>query len=197
MDKLSKKIIAQLNTSGAIEEEDREVYEYSLNILLMGVFHTLTVLLIGFLFGMFIESVVLFTSFFLARKFAGGFHAPKHWQCYLFTIATVSGALLLARVILLQGDVFFYVALAVPGLIIFLLAPIEHPNKPLSAKEKKIYRLISWALCVALVGISLVMFHWVSRSIGMAVGMGLVLCAFALVLAMAEKLLIKAKNAKR
>jgi len=194
MDKLSKKVVAQLCTSGVIQEDDREVYEYSLNILLIGVFHTLTVLLIGFVFGMFIESIVLFASFFLARKFAGGFHMPKHWQCYLFTIATVSGALFLARVLLMQSDIIYYAVIGVSAAVIFVLAPIGHPNKPLSLKEMKVYRLISWALCVLLTGLSLVFFHWFSRSIGLGIGMGIVLCAFALALAAVEKRLKKVRS---
>ena len=192
MDKLSKRAIAQLCASGAIQEDDREVYEYSLNILLISVLHTLTILLIGLALGMFLESVVLFASFFLIRKFAGGFHAPKHWQCYLFTIVSISGALLLARLLLTQNDIFFYALLGVQGSIIFLLAPAEHPNKPLSEKEKKVYRFVAWGLCFALAALSVVMLHWVSRSTGLALSMGLVLCAFSLVVAKAKRMIMRA-----
>ncbi|MCL2445184.1 MAG: accessory gene regulator B family protein [Oscillospiraceae bacterium] len=194
MRKTSEKAVARLCASGAIETEDREVYEYALNILLMGVLHSLTVLFIGLLLGMFLESLVLFSTFFLARKFAGGYHASKHWQCYLFTVVTVTGALLLASLLLTQSSVFFYVLLAVSALAIFLLAPVEHANKPLSAKEKKVYRLISWAICVVLAGLSIAFFQWISPSVGLAVNMGLMLCAFALVLAVVEKQL-RAKKA--
>ena len=192
MEKLAKKVIARLCANGTIQEDDREVYEYSLNILLVGIFHSLTAFLIGFAFGMFVESLVLFVSFFLVRKFAGGFHAPKQWLCYLTTIVTVTGALLLARFLLTQSDILTYVFLGVPVLIILLLSPVEHPNKPLNAKEKKVYRLIAWGLCGVLTGGSLVLFHLVSRAIGLAVGMGLVLSAFALIASKAEQMLMRA-----
>jgi len=197
MEKFSKKVVARLCTSGAIQEDDREVYEYSLGILLVGISHSLTVFLIGLLLGMFVESLVLFASFFLIRKFAGGYHASKHWQCYLFTIVTVAGALLLSRVLLTQANMLFYVVLGVSAAIIFVFAPVGHPNKPLSAKEKKVYRLISWALCCALAALAVIMFLWVAKSIGLSIGMGLVVGAFTLLLAKADELrknIAKQKN---
>jgi len=187
MDKLSKRAIAQLCASGVIQEDDCEVYEYSLSVLLTSILHTSTVLLIGLGFGLFMESLVLTASFFLIRKFAGGFHAPKQWQCYLVSIVTVSGALLLIRFLLKQSDVSFYVLLSIVALAAFLLSPIEHPNKSLSAKEKKAYRFISWGLCCVLATLSAVVYNWVSRAIGLAVSMGLVLSSFALVAAKLEK----------
>jgi len=189
MDILSKKAIAQLYASGAIQKDDCEVYEYSLSVLLTSVLHTLTILVIGLIFGLFGESIVLFISFFLVRKFAGGFHATKQWQCYLVTVATVSGALLLLKFLLVQSDVFFYVLLSIVTLSIFMLSPAEHPNKPLSAKEKKVYRYISWGLCGALTALSAIAFNWASEAIGLAVCMGLLLGSISLIAAKVERMM--------
>ena len=189
MEKLSRKVIARFCASGTIQEDDRELYEYALNILLTGVLHFLLSLLIGLSLGMIKESLALFGSFFVIRKFAGGFHAAKPWQCYLFSIATNAALLLLMKFLLKQTDVLFYVCLVFPLPFIFLLSPAESPNKPLSAKEKKVYRLLSAILCCVLAALSAILFVWVSKPIGMAVCMGLVIESFVLVLAAVEKLL--------
>jgi len=188
MEKFSQKVIALFCENKIIQEDDRELYEYALNILLTGVLHFLLSLLIGLSLGMIKESLALFASFFVIRKFAGGFHAAKPWQCYLFSIATNMALLLLMKVLLKQADVFFYVCLIIPMPFIFLLSPAESPNKPLNAKEKKIYRLISIIACCALTTLSAVIFTWVSKPMGLAICMGLVIEAFVLVLATMEKL---------
>ena len=188
MEKLSRKVIARLCASGTIQEDDRELYEYALNILLTGLLHFLLSLLIGLLLGMIKESLALFGSFFVIRKFAGGFHAPKPWQCYLFSIGTNVALLLLLKLLLKQADVFYYICLAFPLPFILLLSPAESPNKPLNAKEKKVYRLIAGILCGVLAVLSVVVFRWASKPIGMAICMGLVIESLVLILAAAEKL---------
>jgi len=196
MGKLTRKVIGQLCASGAIQEDDRELYEYVLNILLTGALHTLTILAIGVALGMFFECLALFISFFLIRKFAGGFHAQKGWQCYLFTIVTISGILLLIKLLLEHSNIVFYVLLTASVLLIFAFSPVDSPNKPFSENEKKVYRLISWGLCCVISALSVALFVWVSRPIGMAIGMGLVLGAFGLILATIEKLLRSRRNSR-
>jgi len=195
MKKLSRKVIARLCASGAIKEDDRELYEYALNILLTGILHFLISLLIGLSLGMIMESLALFATFFAVRKFAGGFHAAKPWQCYLFSVATNVALLLLIRFLLKQIDVLYYVCLVFPLPFILLLSPAESPNKPLNAKEKKVYRLIASILCCVLAGLSVIVFQWASRPIGVAMCMGLVAESLVLILAAVEKLL-RAKRAR-
>jgi len=142
--KLTRKVIGQLCASGAIQADDRELYEYVLNILLTGALHTLTILAIGVALGMFFECLALFISFFLIRKFAGGFHAQKGWQCYLFTIVTITGILLLIKLLHKHNDIVFYVLLTASVLLIFVLSPVDSPNKPFSENEKKVYHLRSF-----------------------------------------------------
>jgi accessory gene regulator B len=189
MEKLSRKVIARFCASGTIQEDDRELYEYALNILLTGILHFLLSLLIGLSLGMIKESLALFASFFVVRKFAGGFHAAKPWQCYLFSIATNVALLLLIRFLLKQIDVLYYVCLILPLPFILLLSPAESPNKPLNAKEKKAYRLIACILCCVVAGLSVIVFRWASKPIGVALCMGLVAESLVLVLAAVEKLL--------
>jgi len=189
MDKFSQKVIARFRVSGIVQEDDRELYEYALNILLTGFLHFLLSLLIGLSFGMIKESLALFGSFFVIRKFAGGFHAAKPWQCYLFSIATNVVIFLLMKFLLKQNDILFYVCLVAPLPFVFLLSLAESPNKPLNIKEKKVYRLIACILCCVLVALSAVVFQWASRPIGLAIYMGLVIEAIALTLAALEKIL--------
>jgi len=188
MAKLSRKVISRFCANGIIQEDDRELYEYALNILLTGTLHFLLSILIGLSLGMIKESLALFASFFVIRKFAGGFHAAKPWQCYLFSIATNVALLLLMNFLLKQTDVLFYVCLVFPLPFIILLSPAESPNKPLSAKEKKVYRLLSIILGCVIATLAAVLFRWISKPMGMAVCMGLVIESIVLVLAAVEKL---------
>jgi len=197
MIKFSKKVVARFCANGIIQEDDRELYEYALNILLTGILHFLLSLLIGLSLGMIKESLALFVSFFVIRKFAGGFHAAKPWQCYLFSIATNVAMLLLIKFLLKQNDVFYYVCLCFPLPVILLLSPAESPNKPLSIKEKKVYRLIAVILYCVIAIASIVVFRWASKRIGMAICMGLMIESFVLILAAMEKLAMASTNFKK
>lgn len=126
---------------GAISPEDRETYEYGVYVLLTSMLHSVTVLFIGAVFRMVLESIVFYASYAVLRKFAGGYHAGTPVRCYLLSLIVVAGALFAvghtgSSYILLLSSLLLPPAAGV----IFVLSPVEDGNKPLEGSEAKHYR---------------------------------------------------------
>ena len=88
MEKFSSKLIEFFVSNDLIKNEDKELYEYAVNIILSSLIHIATVMIIGLCFNLFIESLVFYFSFIAIRKFAGGYHAKTPVRCYLFSFAS-------------------------------------------------------------------------------------------------------------
>lgn len=134
-----------------IDEKETGIYEYGLTILVYSLVNLATILLIGGLLGCIPESICYTICYILLRKFTGGYHAKTPHTCYLFSTLMFLASLLIIR----AGLVKFYLLVGVIILVIgcSFIIPVDTENKRLSAKEKKVYRVIS--LIVFLIEVSL------------------------------------------
>lgn len=129
--------------------EDQEVLAYFTFCLLSGILH-ISLLLAA---AVFIPHVLVFALFFCSLKsYIGGAHLKKHWQClWGFTaLALLLSALgvLLADMLPLNAVKGIAVGLSmVAGVLVYLCAPIAHPNRPVSRRRlmrsKKTARIIA------------------------------------------------------
>ncbi len=138
---LSSHVANRMIARGAIQTEDRETYEYGVYILLTSAIHVATVLLLGLVSRMLLESIVFYGAYAILRKFAGGYHASTSVRCYLLSLVVVAGALFAASYantfyILLFSSLLLPLAAGV----IFIMSPVEDGNKPLEGSEAKHYR---------------------------------------------------------
>lgn len=161
-------------------DEMRELYEYAIYILLSGLFHLFSVVALGLCFNMVLESLVFYCSFILIRKFAGGYHAKTPTRCYIFSVITSVVALWLIKLIGYSNSVYYYIFVIIETLcVVFILitSPLDNENKPLNAKEKKKYKILSIVMSLLLFVISLLL-KWAEFDIlSVAVSFGLIMCA--------------------
>lgn len=161
-------------------DEMRELYEYAIYILLSGLFHLFSVVALGLCFNMVLESLVFYCSFILIRKFAGGYHAKTPTRCYIFSVITSVVALCLIILIGYSNSVYYYIFVTIEILcVLFIIArsPLDNENKPLNAKEKKIFKTLSVVISLLLFVISLLL-KWVGFDIlSVSVSFGIIMCA--------------------
>lgn len=195
MKRISNKFISFLCENNMIERDKQELYTYALEILLSSVLHFLTTIVIGIVCGMFAESLLLFVVFSLVRRFAGGFHASTPLKCYFFSIAANIIMLFLIAVVTKWGnDTAFYVILIISDLTIWLASPIESQNKPLSYKEKKVYRAVSIALSSVITALAVMVYEFVAVNYGVSLCFGLTMVAIVLYTSLLHDLLSKTKH---
>ena len=108
MEKFSSKLIEFFVSNDLIKNEDKELYEYAVNIILSSLIHIATVMIIGLCFNLFIESLVFYFSFIAIRKFAGGYHAKTPVRCYAFSVISSIIMLCLIKYANSVGNIFTY-----------------------------------------------------------------------------------------
>ncbi len=142
--KLSERIAAGLKQSSIINEDDVELYAYGFYILISKLLFLIIALILGVILNIVFESIVFYVSFSIIRAYAGGVHANKEWKCFLYTsVSIIMCALGIKVFINLKPTVLFAVILMISSLIIIIISPLDTKEKPLSAKEKEKYYMIS------------------------------------------------------
>lgn len=197
MNRISSKIISLLCENNILERDKQELYTYALEILLQSILHFSTAVIIGCIFDMALEGFLMFLSFSLVRRFAGGLHAKTPLQCYLTSIAAILSMLFLVRVFTnWENDTAFYITLIISNLTIWIASPIESSNKKLSYKEKKVFKVVSIALSSFITVLAVMIYELVAVNVGVSLLFGLVLTALVLHTTLIHDLLIsKQRNA--
>lgn len=135
---ISKKIVSRFIAFDVIKQSDKDIYEYGFELLLATTVSILSITTISIIVHRFVMSLLFMVGFIVARLCCGGYHANHHLSCYIITIANYS--FFLVATLFLQDQHIGYLLIiftVLSSIIIFLFAPIEHKNNPLSENEKK------------------------------------------------------------
>ena len=148
---LAQRIARHLLLNGTIEDEDVEVCAYGLFVVISYFLFLSIALLFGFFFNCIYESLVFMVSFHLIRKFAGGYHASTETKCEIMSTVSILICVVLIRWL---KDYEYQIALliltALSAVLIFLLCPLDTPEKPLSEKEILHFRNVSRIILIAI-----------------------------------------------
>lgn len=136
--KVVDKLVVKLIKDGAIEEEDREIYEYGFHQGIIMLINIACTILIGIVMKLFWEVLVFMAAYIPLRTNAGGFHAKTQLRCFFYSNFLV--VIILAFGKILAGKILILAVLAVLGAAVIIpLAPVEDQNKPLDEKEVEVY----------------------------------------------------------
>ena len=133
---MSRKISSVFVVHGIIHEEDRDVYVYSFEVLLSTLMSFVVLIVLSIISRTILETALYLIGFLPLRQIAGGYHAKNHFRCFL--IMLFSYLTLLTLLHYLPTSAITPVTCA-GGLLsvfsVYLFAPSEDTNKPLSDKE--------------------------------------------------------------
>lgn len=134
--RLAKRSACFFIDNNIIKAEDEDVYSYGMELLLSTVLNLIISLTIALLTRSFLPCLIDLASFMTLRVNAGGYHADTHLRCsillmtvmliFVFTVKYIPEASMMIDSMLM---------LILSNIIIILLSPVEHPNKPLSAEK--------------------------------------------------------------
>lgn len=140
-------IVFLLSRRKMLDTDNREVYIYAMEVLLLNASILIFAFIISLLYGQ-IGHFLCFVLFFIPlRVFLGGYHAKKSETCFLMslTVYAVTMVVMKYNLMLYQNKYMLYVTIVV-GLFIMLFSSEENPNHPLSEKQlrrnKMLVRLI-------------------------------------------------------
>lgn len=181
--KLAKNIAHFFVVQKIVEKPKEAIYAYGMELLLSDVLNALIVLLIS-LISHTLPAVIVFTAVFMGlRKFVGGYHANSHLSCMFMLVVVM---LIFSYGICNVSEKYAwmvstgFVVISIP--VVFNLAPVPHPNKPVSdgkkAKLKKRSRIL--ILFLSMLAFTLIIFR--INTISLYVSSGIFLSAFAAVM---------------
>lgn len=137
--KVSNQISLYLEQKHIIAEEDRDIVSFGMEHMLITLTNIVIFLIMGFLLHMFWETVFFLLVFSSVRRYAGGYHAPTRWRCFLYSIITVGTSLFLIKNVYIH-KVFYVISSWIAGSVIIINSPVEDRNKPLNVCEVCVYR---------------------------------------------------------
>lgn len=187
---ISIRIAKRLFQANYIKNEDQEVYAYSIEIVLSSLVTLISIFLISIAFKCILPSLCFLVGFFSSRFFCGGFHAKHHITCYVFSIVNHLFFLLYNGLFYTSvHKSLFLFCILVPSLcLIFLLAPMGHPNNPMTQKKKQKFRKASRIYIVFLCVLSFFCyFSHCSLTLLSAFAFGVLSTSCALVIAAIEQ----------
>jgi len=185
MIKLISSKVARILCEDEKHTDNYELYEYAIYIILSSAFHMATVIVLGLVFNLLTESLVLYLSFIVIRKFAGGYHAKTPVRCYLFSFASNIIILCLVKWLSSINTLFIFIFIIFELLcvvLILLISPLDTENNPLTGQEKKMYRMLTSIITILIFIISSLCFFKGYRNIGSSMICGVVMSALVLLM---------------
>ena len=127
-----------------IKEEDREVYDYSFEILLSTLINLGAVIIFAVVSRSVVPTLFFLLGFMAIRTTAGGFHAETHIGCFLILVGSYTIYLLM--LVLMSSYILSIIALIlciISWLLVVVFSPVEDYNKPFTKEEYKRFKIVS------------------------------------------------------
>ena len=159
--KLSNKILQFLIKNGVVSdtEDDREYYQYGIEITVSSVLNIVLIMLLGVVYHSVVESLIFLFTFITLRKFTGGFHADTYFKCNASFCLVYTLVIAAYRYVMFSHTVPVCLALLAFDLtVIMIFCPVENVNKPIPQERRPKLKILSAMLFViyAAVGMFLI-----------------------------------------
>ena len=142
--RMSRSISAFFVVHGIIPDEEKEVYEYSFEILLSTTASLLYVVILSVISKTILLTALYLLGFIPLRLIAGGYHAKNHFRCFLILVFAYSGFLMINRFLPVEYMLPIIILCVLSTVfLVFLLAPSEDKNKTLSSAENTRFKRLS------------------------------------------------------
>ncbi len=139
MYRLAVKLTDYILDKGAIRKESYDIYCFGFQTAMEMVSCIVVSLFIALKMHMVLEYAIFLGIFILVRSYAGGLHLDSFWACFFCSCVVQSGVLLAAKNYQLSKIASLIIILSMV-LMIKIIKPVEHANRPLEANAKKYFQ---------------------------------------------------------
>ena len=145
--KLSAYLTEKMLSNGTISEEDKELYIYGLFMLISHLVFFIISCVFGLILGCVLESIIFYVTFQFIRRYAGGYHAATETRCDILSTLSILACIVVIRLSKTYDiQTALLIISALSAVCIFVFCPLDTPEKPLTDKEFKYFRKISWII---------------------------------------------------
>lgn len=132
-----------------IDIEERDIYIYGIEVILLNGGLLLVFLLISLLSGAMINFWAYLIFFLPLRTFSGGYHAKTSEYCFVMSTAMYWISVAVTKFLpLLYLDFYWWIAGIFSVLIILIFTPLINVNNPLNEFQKKRNRIVVYSLLI-------------------------------------------------
>ncbi|MFL0247761.1 accessory gene regulator ArgB-like protein [Candidatus Clostridium stratigraminis] len=143
MERLTNNIAAKISEELKLDNDKRDVIAYGMFAIIDIAFSIFLVIIFGLFFHVTIEALIVCLTGSILRKYSGGAHAASPGKCAAITTIVCIGLALFLK--LLIANIITPSVLYILGIVIYVisyyliykLAPVDSPSKPIKKKEKK------------------------------------------------------------
>jgi len=140
MERVISYIINSMLAKGVIEEKQRAVTAYGLDLLLSTVISLTVLIVIGNMLGQGMQTICFLIPVILFQGFGGGYHCQTHLRCWALMVCSLVFALFVLQSlpagILVLGAVF-------SGYPILAIAPVQNVRAPFSERfGRRMHRIL-------------------------------------------------------
>lgn len=141
-ERITKGIASRIASTMGMNKDQEEVLAYGAFSILQILWSTFLVAVMGYLFGVLLEAMIISFTAALLRRFSGGAHATSPGRCNVIGVIIFIGLALAAKELLLYSNLPVYISLGVLSFIftywvVAKYCPVDHPNKPITDKETR------------------------------------------------------------
>lgn len=158
-------IVEKTISSGAVADtsKNRAIYTFAFENLLYSAISWGIFLIAGLVFKRFLGCVIFIAFYVPLRTHCGGFHQSSQRKCFVTSLFIFAATIVLSYTPVMQVPIYVFIGVSILStIVVFLLAPQEDKNKPLSEREKHRYGLIARILVLVECGLTMAMkiLHW-------------------------------------
>ena len=158
MEKLVNEILENADQLYDFDESQKEIVQYGIQGLLEIGSNILLSVLILYQMHMIPEGIVFFLVFIPVRMFSGGYHMDTYIGCLLFSVITLVGILKVAE-FLSFNQVVLFLGVVLMAAIIWKLAPVIHPNNPISLERQELMNKLAILFATLLIFLLVILFY--------------------------------------
>lgn len=163
---LSKKIAFRIANELNLDNDNKEVIGYGISAAIQMFYNIVAIILIGAIFNVVIEALIVSFTTVILRKSSGGVHASSPGRCLIIgcavciIMAIISKKYIPVDKVIIIGIILFSWAYY----IVLKFAPVDSPSKPIKTEKKKnrLKRgsIINLVIYIIIVSIGLIMYNF-------------------------------------
>ena len=143
---LAEGIGIRLNSS----DNEIEIYAYSIEVLISLLINFIILSITAYILKKPVELITFIIFFSILRSYAGGYHAKTHIECITLSLCLFVISALSSTYFIEYGKIILFLGILFSIIMVFVFAPTESENKPLSKKRREKHRTLSRIIVIAL-----------------------------------------------
>lgn len=146
--KTAKKFVKNDNT----KYDKTEIYQYGFFVLYSNLIFFSIIVILGVIFNVFLSGIIFYFAFFSIRQYAGGYHASTETRCEILSTLSILACIVVIRLSKTYDiQIALLIISALSAVCIFVFCPLDTPEKPLTDKEFRYFRKVSWIILLVII----------------------------------------------